>query len=532
MANDELKTASVLAFERKLDPSDALMFSSIWGRRDEAQMHTAIPIREKSVRGTISNRLKAKEQDPAKLDAKIENPNLQTVDVAALPGEDDTLIVRFTLRVLGGTGSPSACNNAAYQDKLKAVVDRYCEQHGFSELAHRYATNLANGRFLWRNRVGAEQVEVTVHRLEMGERALQWKVDASVLPIRDFSDKHGYADNVKSLSDHIRAALSGEQNLLLEVVAAVQLGAGQEVFPSQELVLGNQDKSKTLYQVSDIAGIHSQKLGNALRTIDTWYPKDDSKDVGPIAVEPYGSVTTQGTAFRQPKQKVDFYSLLDKWVLKDEAPSDVGNKHFVMATLVRGGVFGEGGVMLSHYVEIQILPDPEFPAPVLMSALFSKLHRVLVNNEQSSVGISFPEYSFKPRTLGSTLRLHSEAATLESLMRARWMKGLAEYAEVNALHPVPERVQYCIFKRRQFKTNVERLRRRRMKRHGEDYEQAASAVPSSVAQQPELPFATVRSQSTQQRFNLFVERSDTLAEPIFGPFNYYGLSDTATVPWF
>ena len=343
MANDALKTASVLAFERKLDPSDALMFSSTWEERDESQKRAAIAIREKSVRGTISNRLKAKEQDPAKLDAKIENPNLQTVDVAALPGEHDTLVIRFTLRVLGGTGNPSACNNAAYQDRLKAVVNNYREQHGFSELAHRYAINLANGRFLWRNRVGAEQAEVTVNRIEKGERTEQWKFDAYELPIRDFSDEqHGHSDNVKSLSSHIRAALSGEQNLLLEVVAAVQLGAGQEVFPSQELVLGNRDKSKTLYQVDQIAGIHSQKLGNALRTIDTWYPKDDGKDVGPIAVEPYGSVTTQGTAFRQPKQKVDFYSLLDKWVLKDEAPSDAGNQHFVMATLVRGGVFGEG----------------------------------------------------------------------------------------------------------------------------------------------------------------------------------------------
>ena len=30
MANDTLKTASVLAFERKLDPSDALFFAGAW----------------------------------------------------------------------------------------------------------------------------------------------------------------------------------------------------------------------------------------------------------------------------------------------------------------------------------------------------------------------------------------------------------------------------------------------------------------------------------------------------------------------
>ena len=62
--------------------------------------------------------------------------------------------------------------------------------------------------------------------------------------------------------------------------------------------------------------------------------------IGPIAVEPYGSVTSQGKAYRQPNKKADFYHLLDEWVLKDKAPA-VDDRHYVMATLIRGGVFGE-----------------------------------------------------------------------------------------------------------------------------------------------------------------------------------------------
>ncbi len=69
-------------------------------------------------------------------------------------------------------------------------------------------------------------------------------------------------------------------------------------------------------------------------------PNEAGEDLGPIAVEPYGSVTNQGRAYRQPKAKADFYSLLDGWVLKDKAP-DGGGQHFVMATLIRGGVFGD-----------------------------------------------------------------------------------------------------------------------------------------------------------------------------------------------
>ena len=341
MAN-ELKTASVLAFERKLDPSDALFHAGNWVQRDTTEGWQAVSISEKSVRGTISNRLKAKDQDPAKLDAAIENPNLQKVDVAALPSTADTLKVVFTLRVLGGTGKPSACNDADYLNKLLDTVRGYVDTQGFDELGRRYAFNLANGRFLWRNRIGAEQVEVRVAHLVGGIPQQAWTFDALALPLRSFDAPSESHPALEGLARLVANGLVGQQHVLLQVTAFVRIGCGQEVFPSQELILdrGRGDKSKTLYQVNGVAGIHSQKIGNALRTIDTWYEGAD--EMGPIAVEPYGSVTTQGKAYRQPKQKLDFYSLLDNWIIKDQAPP-VEQQHFVIATLVRGGVFGEAG---------------------------------------------------------------------------------------------------------------------------------------------------------------------------------------------
>jgi len=244
--------------------------------------------------------------------------------------------------VLGGAGTPSACNNAEYQEKLLSVVGGYVSKQGFSELAARYAFNLANGRFLWRNRIGAENVEVQVSQLKNGSAAQSWTFNALDLSLRGFEAPANAKGNLESLTDVIAGGLSGGSHVLLEIRAFVRLGNGQEVFPSQELILdrGRGDKSKTLYHVNDVAGMHSQKLGNALRTIDTWYPSED--ELGPIAVEPYGSVTTQGKAYRQPKQKVDFYSLLDNWITKDKEPP-LEQQHFVMATLIRGGVFGEAG---------------------------------------------------------------------------------------------------------------------------------------------------------------------------------------------
>lgn len=337
---DKLTTASVLAFERKLDPSDAVFHAGRWDDRAQSHAWQPVTVRAKSVRGTISNRLKAKDQDPAKLDAAIENPNLQTVDVAALPAEADTLKVQFTLRVLGGAGTPSACNSAAYQAKLFATVQGYVQQHGFGELARRYAANLANGRYLWRNRAGAEQVEVTVEQMQNGQAAHTWSFDALALNTRAVGAINTEAKDLDELGQAMAAGLSGSQHVLLRITAFVRQGAGQEVFPSQELILDKDSagKSKTLYHVDGVAAIHSQKIGNAIRTIDTWY--EGAEELGPIAVEPYGSVTTQGKAYRQPKQKLDFYTLLDNWLLKDQVPP-VEQQHFVMAVLIRGGVFGD-----------------------------------------------------------------------------------------------------------------------------------------------------------------------------------------------
>lgn len=330
--------ASVLAFERKLSNSDALMYAGSWDSRDSSAKWESLKIKEKAIRGTISNRMKsATANNPAKVNAEIEKPNLQRVDVVALPFDKDTLNLRFTLRVLGDLSVPTACNNPEYQEVLASKINGYIREHGFSELASRYAENLANGRFLWRNRVGAEEIEVRINY--KGE---EWVFDSYKFDLRKFDTSNDNAD-LSSLSQVLEKGLAGDEHVFLKVNAFVKLGQGQEVFPSQELILdksGNDKgkKSKVLYQVDEIAALHSQKIGNALRTIDTWY--SDQPDLGPIAVEPYGSVTSRGKAYRQPADKKDFYTLLDNWIGKDKVP-EPEQQHFVVATFIRGGVFGK-----------------------------------------------------------------------------------------------------------------------------------------------------------------------------------------------
>ncbi|MFU2512034.1 type I-F CRISPR-associated protein Csy3 [Pseudoalteromonas sp. ASV78] len=335
-------TASVLAFEKKLVPSDGYMYGTQWEERNSNASQTALQLIEKSVRGTISNRLKAAiKSDPVKLNAEVEKANLQTVDSCALAPEQDTLKLHFTLKVLGGVQTPSACNNALFKESYTKAVNAYIEKESFKELGKRYALNLANARFLWRNRVGAENIEVQVNALNKNSKQ-SWLFDAT-----EFSTRHFNNDDkqVVELGERIAAALSSEDDfLMLEINCFAQVGKAQEVYPSEELVLdkGKGKKSKILYSVNDIAAMHSQKLGNALRSIDTWYPEfdDAEKTAGPIAIEPYGAVTNLGKAYRTPKDKQDFYTFFDKWARGTELDR-IEDEHYVMATLVRGGVFGE-----------------------------------------------------------------------------------------------------------------------------------------------------------------------------------------------
>ena len=335
--------ASVLAFEKKLVPSDGFMYGTTWQERNKSETTKPLALREKSVRGTISNRLKpAIKDDPLKLNAEVEKPNLQRVDSCALGEDQDTLKLHFTLKVLSGVQTPSACNSKDFNETYSTAANNYIQTEGFTELAKRYAINIANARFLWRNRVGAERIEVQVKKLN-NDSDKSWTFDAAKIGLRDFET---ISTDIDELAAEIANALSGKEDfLLLEINAFAQVGFAQDVYPSEELVLDKSNakdkKSKILYHINDIAGMHSQKIGNALRTIDTWYPAY-SETKNPIAIEPYGAVTNLGTAYRNPKAKADFFTLFDRFACGEilTAPEE---QHYVMAVLVRGGVFGESG---------------------------------------------------------------------------------------------------------------------------------------------------------------------------------------------
>ena len=191
--------------------------------------------------------------------------------------------------------------------------------------------------------------------------------------------------------------------------------------------------------------------------------------------------------------------------------------------------------MTTHYIDITLLPDPEFSHAHLLGALYAKLHRALVVHAAGDIGVSFPQHVQAPatkRTLGPVLRLHGAAMALDALMHQSWLQGMRDHVQVAPLLPTPAGSPHRVVQRRQFKTNVNRLRRRRMQRKGETAEQAAAAIPDTVERRTDLPFVHLRSSSTAQPFCLFVMHGPLLPGSMAGHFNAYGLGPNASVPWF
>jgi CRISPR-associated endonuclease Csy4 len=181
---------------------------------------------------------------------------------------------------------------------------------------------------------------------------------------------------------------------------------------------------------------------------------------------------------------------------------------------------------MDHYIEIKVLPDPEFNAMTLMSALFSKLHRALVEVGHGEIGVSFPHAS---KTPGDLLRLHANRTALERLMAQNWLKGLRDYSVISEMNNVPDTVQHVHVRRIQPKNTAARLRR--AVQRGSLSELEAETLLAE-RKQMKSPFFQLQSRSTGQKFPLFVEQHQPQVAAVNGEFNSYGLSDRRTVPWF
>ncbi|KAA6230502.1 type I-F CRISPR-associated endoribonuclease Cas6/Csy4 (plasmid) [Chlorobium phaeovibrioides] len=184
---------------------------------------------------------------------------------------------------------------------------------------------------------------------------------------------------------------------------------------------------------------------------------------------------------------------------------------------------------MTHYQEILLIPTPEFNTNVVMNSLYDVLHHALVAMSASDTAISFPGIS--STGLGNRVRLYTRPERLQQLSGHIAASAIRDHLKIGNILETPETTEAMTVRRVQCKSNVERLRRRYMKRHGASEQEAQSIIPENSMKHLSLPYATLFSQSTGHSFRLFIQQQK-VTTPVKGLFNSYGLSDHATVPMF
>ena len=212
---------------------------------------------------------------------------------------------------------------------------------------------------------------------------------------------------------------------------------------------------------------------------------------------------------------------------------------------------------MEHYINIQIKPDAEFPENILLNKAITKLHKALHDLNQTQIGVSFPDCTKQAKKgdvcfdyaqqncfigkLGKVIRLHGNQDDLQVLQDSNWLGGLSGYCEVGEILPVPEKIEgYRTISRKQHTMTLKKLEKRiaYQKANGalktdEDVKQYERQYKEKMLSSSfDNPYLELQSASNGNRYRIFIEISESLDSGVSGKFNHFGLSKTATVPWF
>ena len=197
---------------------------------------------------------------------------------------------------------------------------------------------------------------------------------------------------------------------------------------------------------------------------------------------------------------------------------------------------------MKYYQEITLIDQAEISSYFIWSKLYTQLHIALAEikdtNNKVNIGVSFPQYLFEKNdknskvNLGKKLRLFAQnEADLKKLDLKKWLDRLTDYVHITSIREVPENIKsYAIYKRKQVKTNAERLARHRVKRGDIGFDEALARY-SNVVTTTDLPFVQMKSLTSDQMFKLFIEKQ-SVEQSESQIFSTYGLSSESSVPEF
>ena len=200
---------------------------------------------------------------------------------------------------------------------------------------------------------------------------------------------------------------------------------------------------------------------------------------------------------------------------------------------------------MNYYIEVTLIGNDKFSPYELWSQLYPQLHLTLVEvknaDNKVNIGFSFPQYRFHQDKgvgfIGTKLRLFAESESdLKQLDIRKWLDRLEDYVHITSIREVPSDIKgYAIYKRKQVKTNAQRLARHRIKRGDIGFDEALARY-SNVVTTTNFPYIEMKSLSTsdqqsEKRFKLFIEKQPA-EKTKTQVFSTYGLSSVSSVPEF
>ena len=340
------KLPGVLSFQRGIIVGDGLMYSLMADGR-EVPLH----VMRHGIRGT-QNVNNEKEGSEASTTANAKGrkvANVQQTNSAKLHPDSDKLVVRFDLRTIDVQSALFSCAPGQGDDmseiqEFKAQLRTFLDSTkagAMQALCLRYVRNLTNGRFLWRNRTIAQRVLIEIKGAGSVAR-----FDALTRPLNNFD---GIIAEETALANELADGFLGNRDTKLSVRAVVEFGVrGLEVYPSQNyLTIKEKGFARSLYHVGEVLGgietegntflghaaIRDQKLGNAIRSVDTWYDRYLELGVA-IPVEPNGA-NLETQLFLRGRKDSGFEYMRDVANIKPDDQAGL----FLLACIIRGGVY-------------------------------------------------------------------------------------------------------------------------------------------------------------------------------------------------
>ena len=340
------KLPSLLSLQRLTLVTDGAFFNV--GANGE---HTPLMIERQGLRGILGAEGNANAKK-----SNVSNP--QQTDVAKKQDGAVGVAVKFEMRMLSIDRCISSCagdtaqETAQFRTSLNDFAARAKTSAGIIEVTRRIARNIANGSWLWRNRMISSEVTVFVADALTGKT---YAFDALDMPLNEFSN---YSADEKELANTLHQGLCGatEANLTITAVFSTGLMGAYEVFPSQcyisdkpkgfarplyRLPLTNLvviPKTEGSYPIGQ-AALRDAKIGNRLRNFDTWYAEFEQTGRA-IPIEPNGASLDDQRFYRKPGVDGDTaYDMLRKL---DNVDPNTEEGMYSIGVLIRGGVYSEG----------------------------------------------------------------------------------------------------------------------------------------------------------------------------------------------